>query len=63
MNWAFTYEVSTAKICIGLFYILLILLLLPSTLTAQHLPPSAVVKKSVNLIQVPVVVRDSKGHL
>jgi hypothetical protein len=59
MNWAFTSEAPTARICLGLFYMLL---LLPGTLTAQHPPPSAVVKTSVNLIQVPVVVRDRKGH-
>jgi VWFA-related protein len=59
MNWAFTYEAPTARLCTRLCYTLL---LLPGTLTAQHLPPSAVVKKSVNLIQVPVVVRDRKGH-
>src|SRR5260370_38544110 len=59
MNLAFTSEAPTARICLGLFYMLL---LLPGTLTAQHPPPSAVVKTSVNLIQVPVVVRDRKGH-
>src|SRR5260370_41611277 len=59
MNWAFTSEAPTARIFLTLLYMLL---LLPGTLTAQHPPPSAVVKKSVNLIQVPVVVRDRKGH-
>jgi VWFA-related protein len=59
MNWACTYESPTARICTGLFYMLL---WLPCALTAQHLPPSAEFKKSVNLIQVPVVVRDRKGH-
>jgi hypothetical protein len=53
MNWAFTSEAPTARMCIGLFYMLL---LLPGTLTAQHPPPSAVVKKSVNLIQVTQLI-------
>jgi VWFA-related protein len=38
------------------------LLLLPRSFKAQDLPPSAELKKSVNLVQVPVVVRDRKGH-
>lgn len=36
--------------------------LLAGSLAAQRIPPSAELKKSVNLVEVPVVVRDRKGH-
>ena len=62
MSWKFTSARCLAATQTG--FLLLWALLFPSLslFAAQELPPSATLKKSVNLIQVPVVVRDSRGH-
>lgn len=59
MNWVLRYEESLGATTKGL---LCALVLLGSFLGAQQLPGSDALKKSVNLIQVSVVVRDRKGR-
>jgi VWFA-related protein len=59
MIWVFTSKPQTPGVCAGLFCMLG---LLAGSLAAQRIPPSAELKKSVNLVEVPVVVRDRKGH-
>ncbi|HZQ17181.1 MAG TPA: VWA domain-containing protein [Terriglobales bacterium] len=59
MEWVLRREERLVARAKGL---LCALLLLGSSLSAQQLPGSDTLKKSVNLIQVPVIVRDRKGH-
>lgn len=59
MNLAFRHRGFVARKC---GWLLCVFLSPASLLIAQQLPPAGTIKKSVNLIQIPVLVRDHKGH-
>jgi VWFA-related protein len=59
MNLAFRHRAFVARKCEWLLWVFLSP---ASLLIAQQLPPAGAIKKSVNLIQIPVLVRDHKGH-
>jgi VWFA-related protein len=60
MDWVLRCEERLVAKAKGL--LLCGLLLFGSFLSAQQFPGSDALKKSVNLIQVPVIVRDRRGH-
>ena len=59
MNLAFRHRGFVARKC---EWLLCVFLSPASLLIAQQLPPAGAIKTSVNLIQIPVLVRDHKGH-